>query len=237
MDKNAEIIIAIISLCGTIISTIGGIIIAKINKTGGADNKPSKHINYFYIFAILFCLSFIIFLAIDISSTKSPVDRKTHSSLNSSHNSSAVSSMSSAPMENILESIRFNPGGGIEFKQDANLFLNASSGWIWASLPKEIDINRYNKLIIDYKSGNDCTVYLEIKNKNGAVESPLVADTLNNNVQKIKLDLPGTHGKPDRLTLNLSDYFIRGITNRLARIIAFSDPDGDVEIMNISFIE
>jgi hypothetical protein len=148
----------------------------------------------------------------------------------------AGDSQGSSPSKVVTPRVEFNGGGHIRFKQTPGLLvLEASDGWVWGFFSDTIDINRFSRLSLDVATTSPCEVYLELKDRTGGVERPLVGDAPNNNVWKIQLRLPNTRGGRQTQHLDLAPYFRPDPTNRLAKVIALSDPTGHMEIRNIRF--
>jgi len=122
----------------------------------------------------------------------------------------------------ILTRINFVPGGNIEYKHDATLVLEDSQGWIWANMP-ETDLGENPELDITAKGRG--MFWLELKN---AAEAAIVGE-LKNGVYKIPVSVNGV------TTVNLTKAFRAGVSDKKARIIALSDPEGTLEISGLSF--
>ncbi|MBI5757170.1 MAG: hypothetical protein HZA46_01480 [Planctomycetales bacterium] len=135
----------------------------------------------------------------------------------------------------VLPILAFKAGGSLVQTQDKTLKLSSSLGWTWAFLPDEIDINRYSRLTMSVKSTRACKVYLELKDKKGQRENALVGRDRKNNVWKVKVELPNTAGDFKEIVLDLSEHYRPDINDRLAKVIVFSDPSGEIEIRSIKF--
>lgn len=135
----------------------------------------------------------------------------------------------------ILQKITFRPGGAINFKQDSTLTLKRSMGWIWSLIPKGINLDSYTLLKIEYKTNENAQIFLELKNKKGSLELPIVGESRYNNVWKIKIKLPNSNSKTKLLSINLEKYKRPKVKDKVAKIIAFSDPKGSIEITSMIF--
>ncbi len=82
-----------------------------------------------------------------------------------------------------------------------------------------------------------CDVCFELKDKNGETERPLVGNEQHNDVWKVRLSLPDTHGAYQSTTIDLGEHFRPVPERRLAKVIALSDPEGDIEIRSMMFRE
>lgn len=133
--------------------------------------------------------------------------------------------------------VAFNPGGAIRWKQSATLALSPSNGWVWGLFPKDINLDRCKYLTVDVKTAEKCDVYFELKDKNGETERPLVGKEEHNNVWKMRLSLPDTKGAYQSITVDLSEHFRPEPERHLAKVIALSDPEGDIEIRGMTFSE
>lgn len=143
--------------------------------------------------------------------------------------------MESQAATEVLSKVTFKAEGGMVHKQDKILSLSQSHGWAWAILPDEIDLNRYPRLTMSLKTNRECVVYLELKDKKGKDETPLVGKDSRNNVWKMKLDLPNTAGEFKDVAFDLTEHFRPALKDRLLKVIVFSDPRCDVEIRSITF--
>lgn len=135
----------------------------------------------------------------------------------------------------ILTHVQFNHGGAIRYTQDQTLKLWQSRGSTWAFFPEAIDINRYPRLTIRFRTTAQCTVYFELKDKKGQVERALVGKVPNNNVWKMRLQFPATGGDDQEVVIDLREHFRPEVTDRLAKVIVFSDPDSHIEIRSLKF--
>jgi hypothetical protein len=135
----------------------------------------------------------------------------------------------------VLSMLTFEPNGSLVQTQYKTLKLSSSDGWTWAFLPEEIDINRHSRLTMSIKSPLASQVYLELKDKQGQRENALVGKELQNNVWKIRVDLPNTAGDYRDIVLDLTTHYRPDMRDRLAKVIVFSDPSGNIEIRSIRF--
>lgn len=133
--------------------------------------------------------------------------------------------------------VEFNPGGEIRWKQGATLMLYRSNGWVWGLFPKDINLDRCKYLTVDVRTTEKCVVYFELKAKNWERERPLVGKEQHNNVWKMRLFLPDTKGAYQSITIDLSEHFRPEPERRLAKVVALSDPEGDIEIRSMTFSE
>lgn len=141
------------------------------------------------------------------------------------------------PFVDLQYAVNYTPGGGINYTYaDRTLHLFGSGGWLWGYLPTWIDgitvntdlnVNPFLTFLV--ATDGACAVALELKN---AAEQHLVANGLIFGIPKLRLGFPDTQGLGRLLTLDLRPFMRTdaGITNWNARILAFSDPTGDLEI-------
>ena len=132
---------------------------------------------------------------------------------------------------NLISSVVFKGGGGIDFSQDETLNMKASNGWLWAVIP-DTDIGKKNTLYIRAKTSVNVLISLELKYVNDMTELPIIADK--NNLDRMRIFIPDTGGRfklfPFELIIreNMKD-------KTSAHIIALSGPSGDLEISEIYF--
>ena len=100
-----------------------------------------------------------------------------------------------------------------------------------------IDLNRYPRLTIRFRTTEPCTIYFELKDKQGQAERPLVWKVQNNHVWKIRLQFPATGGDDQEIVIDLREHFRPEVTDRLAKVIVFSDPESHIEIRSFKFEE
>ncbi|MBI1870241.1 MAG: hypothetical protein HYS07_03505 [Chlamydiae bacterium] len=130
----------------------------------------------------------------------------------------------------VLQKINFSPGGGIGYDASHPVPLKIrGSGWIWGFLPQAIDLNQKPIMTFVVSKGSG-DVWLELKNQSSQGEQQLVG-TPRFGSSKVKISFP----KPGTYSVDLSRGFVSGIQDRRAKIIAFSDPEGNFEINSISF--
>ncbi len=115
--------------------------------------------------------------------------------------------------------------------------LYRSHGWIWGLLPKGIDLDRCRYLALDVRTTQMCDVCFELKDKHGAIERPLVGNEQHNDVWKVRLSLPDTQGAYQSTPIDLGEHFRPVPERRLAKVVALSDPEGDIEIRSMMFRE
>ena len=139
------------------------------------------------------------------------------------------------PGDDVLGMLTFESGGSIIVSQDKALTLGASSGWTWAIFPAEIDLNRNPRMTLKVKTTAKSAVYLELKQKKNADEYELVGKERVNNVWKMKVDLPNTGGALQDVVIDLEKHFRPDFKDRMAKVIAFSDPDGGMTIQSLRF--
>ncbi len=123
------------------------------------------------------------------------------------------------------------------------LQLEASQGWMQTGISQGIDLKKYSQLEIEYLSEGDSSVKFELKNLDPklndtsdhgiATNQRLISDQeLLENLHKVKLNFKDTHGKVETLRIDLSKKLVtkdeegNRIRDYVARIIAFSDPEG-----------
>lgn len=137
--------------------------------------------------------------------------------------------------DDVLPALTFNAEGEIRVEKKKTLDLTASSGWTWALLPAEIDIARLSRMTLSVRTSTKCVVYLELKDKKGDRENPLVGKESANNVWKVQVELPNTSGAFQDVVLDLDEHFRPDLKERQAKVIVFSDPDADMAIQSIRF--
>lgn len=137
----------------------------------------------------------------------------------------------------VLAQVQFKHGGAIRYTQDKTLKLWQSRGWTWAFFPNAIDLNRYPRLTIHFRTTEPCTVYFELKDKQGQAERALVGKVQNNNVWKLRLQFPNTGGDDQEVVIDLREHFRPEVTDRLAKVIVFSDPESHIDIRSLTFEE
>ncbi len=135
----------------------------------------------------------------------------------------------------VLPIIKFHGEGDIRFTQGDTLSLLKSKGWVCASFPTPVDIDRLKVVRFSVRTEAECSVYFELKNKTDAGEKAVVGKKMYNGMWKIKYAFPNTGGTYQTITLALEKHYRSGFDHRLAKVIVFSDPDRDVKIRSIEF--
>jgi hypothetical protein len=136
--------------------------------------------------------------------------------------------------DNILNTTTFIPGGDISYVQDRTLVLDTSVGWLWGFVPKRpktVDLKESPYLNLTIKTNKMSSVMVELKHKTTIAEEQLIADP---GSTKMRIWLPNTHGKYKKVHVRLRlKYDMRDKTR--ADIMAISDPQGRIEIAEMSF--
>jgi hypothetical protein len=134
----------------------------------------------------------------------------------------------SSPL-NLITKLNFNDGGRLIFKHKRTLILKKSRGWLWAPLPTPIDIDRNRLLRLKVKTNGESAFYLELKNTTG--EQQIIGKN-----RRTVILLPDTKMAEKIITISLSKDFTE-VKNKVCKVIAISDPEGDMEILEMSLVE
>lgn len=144
--------------------------------------------------------------------------------------------------EDLLCRINFIDGGYIGYRHNSDsLQLWTSDGYIWAMLPR-FDIRSNRFLNVCYRSQRDCELMLELKSKPDDTETeeiPLIGTEDNSGLRKLELNIPNSHGVVSSCSVDLSrdKTFSEAKKDYRARVIAFSDPRGAIEIFGLGFAD
>ena len=137
------------------------------------------------------------------------------------------------PFQNLLDGMVFMHGQGSVFEQDCKLRLFRKEDYTWAFIPEvlggqptDIDLNKKRFFVMLLKnSGPDATVELELKNKLAdGKEEPLIGG---GDPPRVLLGVDQTYGCFRMLAYDLSSVLISEVTNRIARVLVFSNLDTD----------
>ena len=142
------------------------------------------------------------------------------------------------PFPNLHHAVNYHPGGGISYSHtNSTLRLQPGSGWLWGYLPARLgdgpvstDLHQNPYLSIAYRSATRASVSIELQNGKGQA----LIGSFANGVPKLALTLPRVRtplAAVNFVTVDLRSEIISGVSDRNARIIAFSDPSGEIEIL------
>lgn len=130
---------------------------------------------------------------------------------------------------NVIAGVSFTGGDAIVFQQEGRLKLRSSRGWLWGRI-QAVDLAAFPIMAIEFNSPGQGSVWLELKN---AADEGLIGG-LRYGVRKKEWEVPNTRGHVQRLELDLRKDLVNS-SSTAACILAFSDPETDVEIISIAF--
>ncbi|MBI2118260.1 MAG: hypothetical protein HYT97_01375 [Elusimicrobia bacterium] len=118
----------------------------------------------------------------------------------------------------------------LTFSSEGKVTLGFWRGWIESRMAP-VNLEEYSSIYIIAKTFGKTKFKLELKNK---YFERLVGEVLDG-VHKIPVEFPNTHGLYRPIKIDLKSRFLSGTTNRIAEVIAISDPDDKMVISEISF--
>jgi hypothetical protein len=134
---------------------------------------------------------------------------------------------------NLLPVMNFVPDNRISFEHEAEIIFRPGGGFIWGYLPEHVgtitvntDLDQNAWFDMVYSTTGVARVRLELKNmRPDGTQEGLIGQT-GNPYPKIELVLGDTNGYMRLGRFDLSPVLTEGVHDRIARIMAFSDPAG-----------